>query len=246
MESNHKSYEFENSLKRIDDILDYSGNDYDNELSQIPAESKLTYTNGFYVDCSAVFIDLRDSKGLTTKFSRPVMAKIYRSFISECTAIINENEDCKYLFIEGDCVWGIFEAQYKSQIDSCVITIARLNSLMHVLNIKIKKKGWKNFEPIKAGIGAAYGNSLLIKSGASGTGINEPVWIGKIIGTAAKYAGMANKNGVAPIIASASFVENLESEEYKKLFNINYSISGNYYTASIINTLMDKWVEKNS
>jgi predicted DNA-binding ArsR family transcriptional regulator len=50
LESNHIHYNWEKSLKRIDDILNASDSSYE-EVKEIPQRDKLTFTNGFYVKC---------------------------------------------------------------------------------------------------------------------------------------------------------------------------------------------------
>ena len=55
MRSNTKKFDFEDSLKRIDDILSNTSS-YE-ESDDIPKESDLTYQSGKYVKCTAFFID---------------------------------------------------------------------------------------------------------------------------------------------------------------------------------------------
>lgn len=86
MQTNFTYYDFEKSITRIDEILDESDKSFE-ELNSIPSRDKLTYKNGFYVNCTALFVDIRDSSSLPTKHKRPTLAKIYRSYISEVVAI---------------------------------------------------------------------------------------------------------------------------------------------------------------
>mgnify|MGYP000255758841 CR=1 FL=1 len=76
METKHKYYNQENSFSRIDDILDESDSSFP-EVNEIPSRDKLTFKNGFYVNCSALFVDIRDSSELPKKHKRPTLAKIY-------------------------------------------------------------------------------------------------------------------------------------------------------------------------
>ena len=64
----------------------------------------VTFTNGFYVDCTALFVDICDSSKLPDYQNRPVLAKIYRSFISELVALFNGASKSKEVNINGDCV----------------------------------------------------------------------------------------------------------------------------------------------
>lgn len=104
MESiNHIDYDLDQSSKRIDAILDAGNGNYADE-DHIPSRSSLTYNNGYYVYVTAMFIDIVDSSDMTDIHKRPTLAKLYRSFISECTAIINAQSICKEINIHGDCV----------------------------------------------------------------------------------------------------------------------------------------------
>ena len=86
--TNSISFDVDKSSERMDEILDAGNGNYSDSKS-IPSRSSLTYTNGFYVYVTALFIDIVDSSDMTDEHRRPVLAKIYRCFISECTAIMN-------------------------------------------------------------------------------------------------------------------------------------------------------------
>ncbi len=58
MDSNHKPYDYEASFGRIRTILNQSDINY-TEQHALPDRDKLTFTNGFYAYCSALFIDIR-------------------------------------------------------------------------------------------------------------------------------------------------------------------------------------------
>ena len=103
--TNRILYDVEKSASRMDDILNASNSNYCDKTS-IPARSSLTYTNGYYVDVTALFIEIVGSSDMTSEHKRPTLAKMYRAFISECTAIMNASEHCKEININGDCVWG--------------------------------------------------------------------------------------------------------------------------------------------
>ena len=91
MEAKYSYYDYEKSIERIDEVLDGSDSSYEDKKS-IPSRDSLTFNNGFYVECSALFVDIRGSKNLSGKHTRPVLAKIYKTYISELIAIpINES-----------------------------------------------------------------------------------------------------------------------------------------------------------
>lgn len=240
MKSNYNLYNFENSRGRIDDILDAKDTSYE-EVDKIPSRDKLTFTNGFYVNKTAsIFVDIRKSSELPDNYKRPTLAKIYRSYISEVVAVINGNDDCAEINIVGDCIWAIFDAQYKSQIDGIFSTSAQVSSIIDVLNCKFKKK---SIEPITIGIGLDFGRVLMIKAGYSGSGLNDVVWMGDVVNGASKLCGYGNKSwGDKEIMVSSDFQGNL-NDDNKKL--LSYNSSRGCYHGNVVNTGMNDWLEEN-
>lgn len=237
MESNYKTYYFYKSLERIDEILNSSSSFEDKE--EIPKRDDLTYTNGYYVNCCSLFVDLRDSSKMPEKHQKRVLAKIYRSYISEIVAIVNGSPICKEINIIGDCVSAIFKGQLKSDIEEVINIAAQINSLIKVLNYKLSKKGYSG---IKAGIGLAWGRVLMIKAGYSGSGINDVVWMGDAVNQGSKMCSKASKEVSSPIVVTDVFYQNL-SEEVKKFFTQGSLFSSpNYYYANLINTYMNDWL----
>ncbi len=238
MQANYKEYDFIKSKDRIDDILISLDANYQ-ESKVIPNRDNLTFSNGYYISCAALFIDMRGSKEFSTKHTRPVTAKIYRSFISELVAILNGNANLREIYIEGDCVWGVFNTPYRKDIDSIFNTSAQAASLIDVLNVKLKKK---KYTEIAVGISCHYEDVLMIKAGYSGSGINEVTWIGKLVGEAADLCSKANRYNSKRALYSQIFHCNL-SEKNKELLSWNSTLQ--CYEGNIINTMMNEWVTEN-
>ena len=104
----HVVYNIEKSAGRIQEILDSNNSNYEDKGNVVPSRDSLTYNNGYYVNVTALFIDIVGSSKLIEECQRPTLAKIYRSFISECVAIISSTSQCREVSINGDFVWGIF------------------------------------------------------------------------------------------------------------------------------------------
>lgn len=239
MESNYKFYDFTKSRERIDEILSTSDAKFE-EVDSIPSREKLTYNNGFYVYCSAMFVDIRKSTDLTTKYKRPTLARIYRTFISEVVAVMNGNSDCSEIFIQGDCVWGVFNTPYKSDIDNVFASAARISSVINTINCKFKKK---EIDPINIGIGIDYGRALMIKAGYSGSSINDVVWMGDVVNHAAKIARWGNREWYdKETMCSSAIYQNLNSDNKNLL---TYSSQRSCYHGNIINIIMNNWNEEN-
>ncbi len=239
METKFKTYNYEDGFSRVDEILDESDKSFPEE-DEIPSRDKLTYKNGYYVNCSALFVDIRDSSDLPNKHKRPALAKIYRSYISEVVAIMNGNNNCSEIRIEGDCVSGIYNTPKKHQVDGVFHDAYSINSLIKVLNYKFGKR---NISAISIGIGIAYGRALMIKSGYRGSGLNEVVWMGDVVNEASNLCGSANKGwSNKEIFVSDCIFSNL-NEHNQNLLSKNYD--HDCYHGSVINTAMDEWYKEN-
>lgn len=190
MDGNHQNYDFATSLGRLDEILNQPSGSFE-ETESLPDRDRLTFTNGFYSFCTALFVDIRDSSELPDKYKRPRLAKIYRAFISEAVAILNSDYYVREVNIVGDCVWGVYKTPQKSDINDIFSLACRLNALENVLNVKMKKKGYDT--PIYFGIGLSYGRALMIKAGYKGSGINDVVYMGDVVNQAAHLASRGGK-----------------------------------------------------
>ncbi len=237
----HVLYDIDKSSKRIDDILSAVNSDFEDK-TYLPSRSNLTYTNGYYVYVTALFIDIVGSSDMTDEHKRPVLAKTYRSFISECTAIMNGLSICKEININGDCVWGVFETLNKPDIDEVFSIAAQLNSLINILNYKLSKKGYSR---ISVGIGMDYGRALMIKAGYYGSGLNDVIWMGDVVNSASHLSGEAGRNGRKTLVVSTFIHDNL-NDHNKDLLTSFYSLSDRKlkYEGNIIDVSMDDWYKQ--
>lgn len=65
MEANHTmSYDVQKSSERMDEILNASNDNYSDKDS-IPSRRDLTFKNGYYVNVTAIFIDIVGSSDMT-------------------------------------------------------------------------------------------------------------------------------------------------------------------------------------
>ncbi len=241
MEAKYSAYDVTASDAIIKDILD-SAESFD-EVDTIPARNSLTYSNGFYVNCTAVFIDIRGSSKLTDSHTRPVIGKIYRAYISECVSVMNADANCSEVFITGDCVSGIFNTPYQYQVVSAFEVAGQLSSLIDLLNWHLKNKG---YQPIVCGIGIAYGRALMIQAGAKGSGVHDVVWIGDVVNEAAHLCHEGNRGGRKPVQVSTSVFNNL-TEKYKGFCSgvgIKNIFESENYETDIFNIAMREYFDK--
>lgn len=238
MEATNIKYDFDSSLKRIDEILDAENKSFD-EKDNIPSRETLTYTNGFYINCTAIFVDICDSSSLTNKHNRPTLAKIYRSYISEMVALLNGCDLTKEVNINGDCVWCVCDTPLKSDIDEIFSLAAKVCSLADILNYKLSKKGFETYE---IGIGIDYGRALMIKSGYKGSQINDIVWMGDVVNQACHYSNLANRSLFDHRVFLSNVIYLNLNEKNKKL--CTKDTGRDLYQANIVNIVMNNWLTK--
>lgn len=239
MKSTGTNYDYVAGYNRMKGYLDSSDNNYQ-ESNSLPSRESLTFSNGFYSNCSAMFIDIRKSSDLPNKYKRPALAKLYRAFISEVVAALDGCDLCQEVNIVGDGVWGVFNTPYKADINSTFSRAAMVASVLKFLNHELKKHG---YEAINVGMGLAYGRALVIKAGFSGSGINDIVYMGDVVNRAAKLAshGLETWND-KELMVSDVFYNNLSSEN-QALLSYNYTRSA--YHGTVVNSAMDEWYQKN-
>ncbi|RWA52110.1 hypothetical protein AU476_19295 [Cupriavidus sp. UYMSc13B] len=173
----------------------------------------------------------------------PVLGKIYRAYISECVALLNTSRQCKEIFIAGDCVSGIFDTPLKKNIDEAFLAAASLNSLIAHLNWRLEKKG---YTPIKCGVGISYGRALMLKSGYSGSGVNDVVWMGNVVNEASNLCHQGNKGGKLPVQVATVVHQNLNNHNKSLLTPVqeNFLLPVTHYQGDLCNIGMRDWLEK--
>jgi class 3 adenylate cyclase len=241
MESNTRNYTSDDSDARIREILDAPRGNYE-EVDDIPSRARLTYDNGFYVKCAAVFIDIRGSSSLPDLHSRPVLGKIYRAYISECIAVLNRYSCCKEIYVAGDCVSGIFNTSTGTGIQEAFNAACALNSQIQHLNYRLEQKG---YTPISCGIGVSYGRALMVKSGYSGSGLNEVVWMGDVVNQASNLCHQGNRNGRAPVQVACEVYDRLGQHD-RQLMKIVFSPAWEieHYEGDVVNVAMADWLRE--
>lgn len=239
MDGNYRPYDWASSSARIKAILDQPAGAYE-EVDGLPDRDKLTFANGFYGMCSAIFIDIRDSSGLTSKHKRPVLAKIYRSFISEMVAVLNSDLYVREVNIVGDCVWASYKTTQVNHIDDVFAIAAQANTLLKLLNHHYEKAG---ITQLSIGIGVEYGRVLMIKAGYSGSAINDVVYMGDVVNRAAHLAHLAGRGwGSSPIIVGDVLYSNL-NENNKGLLRPHWTSGiGTVYQGNPVIPPMEEWI----
>ena len=242
---NHVIYNIEKSAERIQEILDSNSANYEEKGNVVPSRATLTYNNGYYVNVTALFIDIIGSSKLIEVCQRTTLAKIYRGFISECVAIISSTSQCREVSIHGDCVWGIFETPKKSDIDSVFSIAAKLNSLVKILNLKLSRKNYQTIS-VGIGIGIDYGRTLMIQAGYKGSSINDVVWMGNVVNNACHLANKAGRDDRKNIVVTNAIYSNLNEHNQSLLSSYyDWEEHSSNYEGNVINISMEKWIDNN-
>lgn len=240
-----KLFSESDSKQRLDNILNESDSSFP-EQNEIPDSAKLTYKNGYYVNCSAIFVDIRGSKSLTDKYKRPTLAKIYRCFISEIVAVSVDSTKCREVNIQGDCVWSVYNTPYKADINDVFSTAAKMNSIIKLINKRMAKKG---IDPIHVGIGMGYGRALMVKAGFNGSGLNDVVYMGDVVNKASDMCSQADTGSWQnkAQVCTEVFYNNLNDHNKSLMRSVRHSVNRfeTIYQGSFVNTYLEKWVKDN-
>jgi class 3 adenylate cyclase len=238
MDTSYSAYDFENSADRIDEILNTPDVNYE-ETNSVPSRDRLTVNNGFYVNCSSMFVDIRGSKELAGKYKRSTLARIYRSYISELVAVMRYHTKVCEVSIQGDCVWGVFDTPQKADVDELFSIAYTTSSMIDILNWKL---GNKKIDPLTVGIGLSYGRALMIKAGHKGSSINDVVWMGDVVNEAAKLCDYGNSTySDREIMLSEAIYINL-NEHNRSL--LGWNAIRQCYHGDVISLAMDKWLKE--
>lgn len=239
MDSNFKPYDHVASASRIRQILNQSDVNY-SEVDSLPDRDRLTYSNGFYAYCSALFVDIRESSKLPSKYRRPTLARLYRAYVSEVVAIMNSDPYCREVNIVGDGAWAVYNTPSARDINDVFRIAYTINSMIQVLNYELQRR---SINSISVGLGMSYGRALMIKAGYSGSGLHDVVYMGDVVNHSAKLAAHGNKtHSDEPVMVSELFYENL-TEDNKKLLRWN-SQRGCWH-GYVVNSSMESWFEQN-
>ena len=238
-------YDYKKGKERVEEILQ-------NKLevikkAEIPKDESLTYTNGYYGWVGAIFIDIRDSSKIFSKEDKEVVSKMIRAFTSEIIEILRGEEKEREIGIRGDCVYCIYTTPSKSDVCKLLDKAAWVNTYLGMLNKLLENN---KFDKIKAGIGVAISQELVVKAGRKDTGINNKVWIGDAVTKASNLSSLGDKNGNSRICLSTTVYENVISypddgygENSKSWFTLKYDNNNEkYYNAGIVMSEFNNWI----
>ena len=169
------SFSFRDELLEIKKILNSSIEV--EKVNKYNPEEDSTFSNGVRSWIGSIFVDIADSSSLfeSDKISDKVKAKIIKAF---CHGLINIfNDNAIDIGIRGDCVYAVFSIPYKTDLKEMFDTACSANTFLNMLNKQLSNQ---NFPTIKAGIGMACSEDLIVVAGAKRKA-KDYIWIGECL-----------------------------------------------------------------
>jgi len=239
------TYDYKNGKERIEDIL--YGKLEVVKKDKLPKESEFTFDNAYQSWVTGLFVDIRNSTKLFSEEDKNQVSKIIRSFTSEIIEILRLDNNLREIGIRGDCVYAVYATPQKDDIYEIADKSFFVNTFMKMLNSLLEKRGYPTIE---VGIGVSSAEELVVKAGRENVGINNLVWIGDAVTKASKFSGFGNKNGCKSLVFSyvsyINIIERLKTEnkDAESWFTEKYDLElGRYYTANIVKTEFNDWIE---
>lgn len=226
------NYNFEESLSRIDQMLDFTveGN---NSSTSVPSLNEIPTKGGVVTNCSVIQVEVKAS---TTKDYGKLLT-VYRAFFSEAIAIISSHPSCIDVQSLGTRLTAIVSTPFKKNIEALIDRAAMINTLAQVITRKASGMG---LPEIAVRIGIDFGEAMLMRFGKYDPTELSPkaqAWIGNPVSMSSKLIETPNNNWNIWI---SGVVYNNLNDEYRKFFHHEIESSG--YGADIINTYMKNWL----
>ncbi len=232
-------YDYKEGKRRLQEII--NNNLKIEDSKDIPTDENFTYENAYYGWVSAIFVDIRNSTQLFTNTNQEAVSKVICCFSSEIIEILRTSNEIREIGIRGDCVYAIYNTPLKENIQDVLDQAITVNTFLTMLNQMLRNK---SLPTIKAGIGAASAQELVVKAGRKGVGINNAVWIGKAVTYASALSSQANKGNIRPIAVSDLMFKNLIDGTIRNYFLSATCIPvGNFYHAEIFDNKFQEWIQ---
>ena len=227
------SYNYLEGLERID--LRLQANVDSNRIPTIPRFDECGFSGTTLCYGTVVSIRLRvpDDKN---NIDESLKLKIIESFFSETCQIIRSNSSCRDIIVSNLTITAIYNTALKSEIDDVISDLARIRSLISI----IEKKSNITRGLLDIRISACY-SSLSMTVVESSKTSKHFLWDGDAIKTSHKMLDDADNSS---ILISKLVWDNL-SESNQKNFTPQNRLSG-MYVGNIVNVLMNNWLDSNN
>lgn len=224
-----KKYYFDESLARIDTLQNQEVLQDTTPLYDLPEKLQMSCT---FATVIAIKCQLPKDTEKVEKLRHKTIV------FSEVTAILMGDPSCIHVFYEGDTVIAVLNTPKKADIDSSLETVAKLNVLPNVFNVKFNAS---DSNKVTFGIGMTYGDVSFIPIPVNER--NNFVFDGEAVVNAVDYANKGIKyDDEDNIVASFTIYNNLK-EDYKGFFT--EKTNENVYICNVRNTHMNQWILEN-
>ena len=225
-------YNYLEGLERID--LRLQTNLDSNRIPTIPRFDECGSRGTILCYGTVVSIQLRPVED-EYKIDESQKLKIIESFFSEACQIIRSNSSCRDIIVSNLTITAIYNTALKSEIDDVINDLARIRSLISI----IEKKSNITRGLIDIRISACY-SSLSMTVVESSEISKHFLWSGDAIKTSHK---MLDDIDNSSILISKLVWDNL-SESNQKCFIPHNQLSG-MYVGNIVNVVMNNWLDSN-
>ena len=226
-------YNYLEGLERID--LRLQTNLDSNRIPTIPRFDECGSRGTILCYGTVVSIQLRPVED-EYKIDESQKLKIIESFFSEACQIIRSNSSCRDIIVSNLTITAIYNTALKSEIDDVISDLARIRTLIPI----IEKKSNITRGLIDIRISACY-SSLSMTVIESSEISKHFLWSGDAIKTSHK---MLDDIDNSSILISKLVWDNL-SESNQKCFIPHNQLSG-MYVGNIVNVLMNNWLDSNN
>ena len=121
-------------------------------------------------EATAVFVDLKGSTGLNSRFGAETAAHAY-TYFNRAMAVILNGFQARYVDVQGDGLFGLFSGKGSRFLAApCAITMK--TQVATVIAEHFRRDVHADWE-LRAGIGVDRGKLLVRQLGLRGTGMNE-------------------------------------------------------------------------
>lgn len=236
MKERYFGINIEESIQRIDSLL-AERNEAFTACITFPHKWQEEALNGIYVNAAVVYFDLKKTAKLFSNHSISTVAKILRTYISEITSILKSLPKCKGVVLDGDNIYGVYDASLTTGLDNVFALAVIGKSILEVLNHKLSMQ---QMPTVSAGIGIDFGKVLMVKTEFKQ--VKEPVWLGDVIYFAARFSHLANQaEGGSHIYLSRVVYQSL-GKEYQNLCQMHPSQE--WYQCTATYDPISHWLQK--
>jgi class 3 adenylate cyclase len=125
--------------------------------------------------------------------------------------------------------------------DEVFSTVAKVASLIDIWNQRLNRI--RQLPPIAIGIGMDYGRALMIKAGHKGSTINDVVWMGDVVNSAAKLGSYGSRSPWNNRVMLSRLAYDNLNESNRTI--LTYHATLNCWHGSVVNVGMNDWLHNN-